>query len=101
LIDVDVYVDVGVVSVTGLASGADIGHAIFGIDHQLFDCVAKLLRGTVIAAGQFSNSSIEIWLSPELGSAIVEQIEVVSVVPFLLNYLELDIPIVQSLAVNL
>jgi len=55
LIDIGGNVDVGVVCMAGVYGSSHIGPAVTGGKHQLLDCPAKLFRGTVVSAGQFTN----------------------------------------------
>ena len=50
--------------------------------------------------GQLTNSSIDVWFAPQFRSAVIEDVEVVCVVPFLLDYLQLNVGVIQSLVVS-
>ena len=50
--------------------------------------------------GRLTNSSIDVWFAPQFRSAVIEDVEVVCVVPFLLDYLQLNVGVIQSLVVR-
>ena len=50
--------------------------------------------------GQFTNGTIDVRLTPQDAGAIVEQVEVMSVITFLLDYLELYVLVIQSVIQN-
>jgi hypothetical protein len=50
--------------------------------------------------GQFTNGTVYIRLAPQDAGAVVEQVEVMSVITFLLNYLQLYILVIQSVVQN-
>jgi hypothetical protein len=66
-----------------------------GGDHHLLHRLPDLFLAAVLSRGQLPNRSVHIRLAPELGRAVVEQVEVVGVVAFLLDDLELDVLVVQ------
>jgi len=66
-----------------------------GGDHRLLDRLADLFLAAVLPRGQFPDSAVHIGLAPELRRAVVEQVEVVGIVAFLLDDLELDVLVVQ------
>jgi hypothetical protein len=59
-----------------------------------------LLAGRTGRPGQLTNCSIDVWFAPKLRSAVIEDVEVVCVVPFLLDYLQLNVGVIQSLVVG-
>ena len=59
-----------------------------------------LLAGRTERPGQLTNCSIDVWFAPKLRSAVIEDVEVVCVVPFLLDYLQLNVGVIQSLVVS-
>jgi hypothetical protein len=69
--------------------------------HELLNGSAELLhRTTLIACGEFSDSAIDIGLAPEQAGPVVEEVEVVGVIALLLNDLELNVLVIQSLVIN-
>ena len=56
---------------------------------------AKDVRST-IAAGQLSYRAVDVRLAPQHGGTIVEEVEIVRVITFLLHDLELDVLVVQA-----
>ena len=66
---------------------------------------ARACVGFYIPAGerdlvQFTNDTIDVRLAPQDAGAIVEQVEVMSVITFLLDYLELYVLVIQSVIQN-
>jgi len=52
-------------------------------------------RTTVIPCSELSDGPVDIWFAPEQAGAIVEEVEVVSVITFLLDYLELNVLVID------
>lgn len=51
--------------------------------------------------GQFTNSPVDVRLAPQDAGAVVEQVEVMGVIPFLLDYLQLYVLVIQSIVQDL
>jgi hypothetical protein len=81
--------------------GPDIGPVVVGCQHHLFYGPPEFIGGTIITAGQLAYCSVHIGFSPQQRSPVIKESEVVRVVPFLLNNLELNVLIIQSFVIGL
>lgn len=96
IIRLDIEADSSASTVRGVRNDGG-GSVPFPVgEHHLLDCLAKLLGGSVVAGGQFTNRAVDIGLAPEQRGTIVKQVEVVGIVALHLDYLELDVLVIQS-----
>src|ERR1035438_7502313 len=97
LIYIGAHANIRVIHISCMNGGSNVRLLVVGCQHDLFHRTPKLVGRTIIAAGQFTNSSIDVRLPPQEGGPVVEDVEVVCVVPLLLDYLQLNILVIQSL----
>jgi hypothetical protein len=70
-------------------------------EHELFHRPTELLDGTIPASrSELTHSSVDVRLSPEETGTVVEEIEVVGIIALLLDYLELNVLVIQSFVVD-
>lgn len=72
-----------------MEDGAHLGTAVTAVDHHLFDGLAELFGRAVVTGSEFTGGTVRVGFAPDLGGTIVEDVEVVGVVTFLLDDLEL------------
>jgi hypothetical protein len=100
VVDIGGDADVGGIGAGGMDDGADAGLAVAAIDHHAFYGLAKLVGSAIVAGGEFAGGAIEVGLAPDLGGTVIEEVEVVGVVAFLLHDLQLEILIIDDFAVG-
>ena len=67
----------------------------------MLDGSTELLNTTaVIPCSELTDGPVDIWFAPEQAGTVIEQVEVVGVIALLLDYLELNVLVIQSLVVN-
>lgn len=64
-------------------------------EHDLLHSLPHLFLAARVPGGQLPYSTIHVWLAPESVRPILEEVEVVRIVSFLLHDLELDILVIQ------
>lgn len=101
MVDVGSDLHVGNIGAGGMDDGADPGLFLAAGDHHALDGLAELFAGAGIAGSQLAGGAVEVGLAPDLGGAVVEQVEVVGVVTFLLDDLELEILVIDDFAEGL
>jgi hypothetical protein len=92
-IRIDDHVGSGAVRLAG--GVADVGVVGAGGDHHALDHLPHLFLRSCIAGSEFSDRTVDVGLAPENRRTIVEQLEVVQVVTFLLHDLELYVLVVE------
>jgi hypothetical protein len=95
-VDGHLEVHVGAGAARRTAGVADLGQSGAGVQHHLLDGLAQLLLAAAVPGGQLAHRAIHVGLAPELGAAVLKQVEVVRIVAFLLDDLELDVLIVEA-----
>jgi len=74
---------------------------VAGFEHELLDRSTEVFNGaSIITCSELTDCAIDIGLAPEQAGAIVEDVEVEGVISLLLDYLELNVLVIQSLVVN-
>jgi hypothetical protein len=76
-------------------SVTDVGVVGAGGDHHALDHLPHLFLRACVARGQFPDRAVDVGLAPQNRRAIVEQLEVVQVVSFLLDDLKLYVLVVE------
>lgn len=74
---------------------AHIGIRSAGSDHHLLNGLTELILAARVAGSQLTDGAVYIGLTPEDVRPVVEDVEVVGVIAFLLDDLELDVLVVQ------
>ena len=80
---------------------AHVGVVGAGGKHHALDHHAHLLLGSGVACCQLADRTVDIGLTPEHRGAVVEEVEIVGVVAFLLHDLKLDVLVVEVIVVAL
>ena len=101
VVDIDIDGHVAARAVGGPGGVADVGVGGPGGDHHLLDRLSDLFLAAALAGSQLPDRPVHIGLAPQLTGAVVEQVEVVGVVAFLLDDLELDVLVIEIGGVGL
>jgi hypothetical protein len=88
--------DVRAAALGGMGRHFDLGVLLAAPDHHAFDGFAELIDGAIVAGGEFAGGAIDVGFTPQGGGVIVEDVEVVGVVAFVLDDLQFDVVVVES-----